>query len=246
MTWHGWSGQKPRNLRELFDFYYECVKPLYALVQTEGSLPQEILFEINAALDHVSRIWIYEEDEAEAVEKAFSHFKRSCLDVFKILTQEAYRQYDELRTIDTGLIDNGEFDRELHRLWLEIKSAATEARQIEGQPDTGNAVPAFDKWQDAAVSCLRLEEEFYHHGGIEWAKRRGKQNAWASRFEGAAGSTALLSGIYYFSSPDRFTLSLVVLAVVLEVIAVGLSPARRAAAIGWMHRVRERVSPRRG
>lgn len=48
----------------------------------------EILFELNAALDHLSRHYTYKESEAEAVAKAYAHMKRACLDVFKITLRE--------------------------------------------------------------------------------------------------------------------------------------------------------------
>ena len=46
---------KPKKFEELFKFYHEYVKLLYSSVQAGGSLPAEVLFELNAALDHVSR-----------------------------------------------------------------------------------------------------------------------------------------------------------------------------------------------
>ena len=50
-----WDGGPPANFGELFKFYHEYVKALCSSVQIEGSLPQELLFELNAALDHISR-----------------------------------------------------------------------------------------------------------------------------------------------------------------------------------------------
>lgn len=227
MNWEQWSGGKPRTLQELFAFYHDFVKPLYGLVQMEGALPQEMLFEVNAALDHLSRIWIYDEPEEQAVEKAFSHFKRSCLDVFKILAHDASRHYHELRETDTSMIDNGDFDRRLHTLWREIKAGATHARRIEGQPD-GDSVPAFDCWQDVAVNCFQLETEFLHHPGIEWAKRRNQADTWSTRLQGAAGSALLIGIVYRIASPERFTWWLIVLAVGLETIAIAVSPGKRS------------------
>jgi hypothetical protein len=107
---------EPKTIEELFRFYNDYVKVLYALVQTENMLPNETLFEINAALDHLSRKWIYQDSEAHVVDKAYGHLKRSCLDIFKLQVAEARVQYEELRKLDTSAIDNGEFDKKLHSL----------------------------------------------------------------------------------------------------------------------------------
>ncbi|MGH8556041.1 MAG: hypothetical protein ACRESZ_00995 [Methylococcales bacterium] len=98
---------KPQTLTQLFEFYHEYVKVLYSYVQTENTLPSETLFELNAALDHISRMWIYSESEEEVVAQAYGHLKRSCLDIFKLKIREIRGQYDELRKIDTSTIDNG-------------------------------------------------------------------------------------------------------------------------------------------
>ena len=161
---------KPTSFAELFAFYHNYVKLLYSYVQTEGALPNETLFELNAALDHVSRHWAFQESEAEAVDRAFGHLKRSCLDVFKLKLKEAARQYDELRRVDTSIIDNGQFERELRKLWQTIKQGATEARRLEGS-DKGPR--AFDLWEPVFVNCMNFERDFYFNSKVSWARRKG-------------------------------------------------------------------------
>lgn len=174
---------EPRTFKELFDFYHNYVKVLYSTVQTENVLPSEVLFELNAALDHVSRHWIYEQDESKVVALAFGHLKRSCLDIFKVAVREARRQYAELRKIDTSVIDNGDFDRELHKLFSEIRVGAIDARRLEGdsRKDLDGPIRAFDRWQPVYEACLRLERDFFHHDKIDWAKKRfWMRFAWTS------------------------------------------------------------------
>src|SRR5690242_4609010 len=101
---------KPKTFPDLFKFYHEYVKLLYSSVQTRNALPVETLFELNAALDHISRHWAYNESEAEVVDKALSHLKRSCLDIFRLKVKEQREQFKELRKVDTSIIDNGDFD----------------------------------------------------------------------------------------------------------------------------------------
>jgi len=182
--------KEPRTFDELFGFYHEYVKLLYSYVQTQNALPAEVLFEVNAALDHISRRWIYGETEEQVVKKAFGHFKRSCLDVFKIAVREARRQYDELRKLDTSAIDNGEYDRKLNVLLAEIQRGATEARRLEGngKKDDEESIKAFDAWQPVFEACLRLEEEFFLHSALDWAKRR-----WWARYWKSALSLSVLS-----------------------------------------------------
>lgn len=167
-----WSGGRPQTFRELFDFYHNYVKLLYAHVQTENRLPTELLFEQNAALDHVARHWIYGEDEKEAVAKAFSHFKRGCLDVFKITFRETLDLAAKLDQIDTSVIDNGQFDQRLHQELVDIKRLAREARQREGQGDKDDKIPAFEYWQPVFIRCLEFEQEFWLNANVEWARRR--------------------------------------------------------------------------
>ena len=167
-----WSGGAPKTLAELFDFYHNYVKILYADICTQNTLPDETLFELNAALDHISRHWAYGETEEAVVKKAYSHLKRSCLDVFKIRVQDARREFDELRKIDTSVLDNGEFDRNLIVLFSKIRSDATEARSREGMLDENEEIPAFDLWGNVHANCTKLHTEFYLHKSIPWAKRR--------------------------------------------------------------------------
>lgn len=176
------STKEPRTIAELFDFYHNYVKVLYSAVQTQNVLPQEVLFEINAAFDHLSRHWTYSESEEDAVRKCYGHLKRSCLDIFKISVREARTQYDELRRIDTSTIDNGEFDKKLLALFAEIRLGATMARNMEGNgsSDLEGSIKAFDAWQPVYANCLRLEDDFYHHSALDWAKRRWWLKYWKS------------------------------------------------------------------
>ncbi|MCK5861177.1 MAG: hypothetical protein KAH38_01740, partial [Candidatus Hydrogenedentes bacterium] len=126
------ASDSTEDLSELFSFYKETVKPLYAVIQVDGSLPSEVLFEINAALDHVSRVFTGDQGADRAIDCARGHLKRSCLDIFKLAVKSAHDQYDELNH-DKGLayLDNGDFQSKMRQSWEEIKSAGIEARKCE-------------------------------------------------------------------------------------------------------------------
>ena len=158
---------------------------MYGLIQTDNELPQELLFEINAAWDHLARISVYRDqncDERREIEKSFSHLKRSCLDVFKLLVKRASEQHHELLRIDTSVIDNGEFDKNLHQFWRQIQLAATSARQVEGIPHDG-PVKSFDQWQEVGRMCLQLQNDFFLHERVPWARRRHEDLRLATKLQ---------------------------------------------------------------
>jgi hypothetical protein len=132
-------------------------------------------FEINAAFDHLSRHWAYGESEEEAVGKSFGHLKRCCLDIFKISVREARCQYDELRKLDTSMIDNGEFDKKLNALFTKISDGAVEARSLEGKGDISDI---FGRWYSVLKDCLRLDQEFFHHPAVDWSKKQWWHKRW--------------------------------------------------------------------
>ncbi len=164
----------PATLEELFGFYNSYVKLLYSAVQADGTLPVEILYEINAAFDHVSRKWVYDEDEEAVVGKAYSHLKRSCLDIFKIKLRDTIDDYKKLCEVDTSILDNGSFDGRMHKFVYELRKKASVARRVEGKcdPDENSAIESFEYWQPVYEDCLEFEKAFFLHSGLPWAKKK--------------------------------------------------------------------------
>lgn len=191
------TNKKPKTIPELVVFYYTFVKPLYASVQTTNTLPIEVLFEINAAFDHLTRHWAYGENEAEVVSKVCSHLKRGCLDIFKIAVKESRRQFDELRLIDTSAIEHGEFDRRLIELWQRIKKSAEHARVCEGDPtkDDSQAVHAFELWLPVWEDCVAFEKDIYGHDKLDWAHKRQSKAVWRERWIGGVLFGGVVGGI---------------------------------------------------
>ena len=164
----------PASFEEVFRFYNDYVKLLYSEAQTDNHLPLEVLFEIHAALDHLSRRYVYGETEEVAAKGAYGHLKRSCLDVFKIRLRQARIQFDELCKIDTSIINNGKFDNDLIRLNSSMRAAATEARRREGDPqsDDFDGAKAFELWEPVYAMAVRLDKEFYNCEHLDWAKKK--------------------------------------------------------------------------
>lgn len=177
--------RKPGTVGELFNFYYEDFKPLYSHLQTLNEPPLEMFFEVNAALDHLSRHWQYDQDETEAVHAAAAHLKRGCFDAFKIVVRETVDHYEELRRVDTSIIDNGEFDRRMLAAIHDIRAGAVEARQAEGDSrDREQWHLAYELWEPVYIKCREFDENFYRNPKVEWARKKHSRRAWWHRLEG--------------------------------------------------------------
>lgn len=40
--------------------------------------------------------------------------------------------------------------------------------------ETDLEVPAFALWLPVFEDCLKLQEDFYHHPAVDWAKKKGR------------------------------------------------------------------------
>jgi hypothetical protein len=167
----------PQTFQEVFDFYSRYVKILYCDVQATNVLPVEVLFELNAAFDHASRHWVYGESEADVVKKIYSHLKRSCLDIFKVRAKQTLDHYDELKKLDTSLLDNGHFETNMRRLIHEIREGTREARRHEGftSNDAEGSVEAFGRWQPVYDLCSQFDAKFYRHSHLDWARKKARK-----------------------------------------------------------------------
>ncbi len=181
------ANKKPRTIQELFQFYYQDVKPLYGHLQSLNEPPEEMFFEINAAFDHLSRHWYYKDSEATVVNSAAAHLKRACFDAFKILVRETVDHYDEVRRIDTSIIDNGDFDRDMRKLIADIRAASITARQAEGDSRDEDAWhKAYELWEPVYVKCAQFDKHYYLNPKVEWARKKGRWKTWRYRLEGVA------------------------------------------------------------
>lgn len=163
----------PSTEADLYRFYREVVKRLYSVTQSENALPAEVLFEIHAAFEHLSRIYVLNADREYEVRKAYAHLKRSCLDIYKIYFRDTLDMLDELRLVDTSVIDNGQFDFDLKSLLGRTRKLAADARASEGDKngEEEGKVLAFDLWQEVAINCNTLREQYYYSPNVCWAKR---------------------------------------------------------------------------
>ena len=173
---------KPKTVAELFRFYYKAVKPVYAHVESLNQPPIEMLFEINAAFDHLSRHWQYGDSEEEAVSKAAAHLKRCTFDAFKIILRETRDQFEELGRVDVAIINNGDFKQGMIECWGKIRELSTEARSKEGDSrDEHRWDEPFELWRKVYTLCVEFEQDFYRNPAVQWAKTTQRKRAWKSR-----------------------------------------------------------------
>jgi hypothetical protein len=198
------SNGTPLTFQQLTELYYARYKPLYNQVQSFNEMPIELVFEVAAAWDHVSRCWKYGESEASCADKASRHMKRAILDAFKLIMKARVDDYDELRRIDTSLINNGDYDRDLRALMSEIQHDAVAARTAEGDtslPDSWER--AFDSWDRVHAKCERFHREFYLNANVEWAKRKTQEFTTKRRLEGywinIAATVTVTSAVWLFA-----------------------------------------------
>lgn len=164
---------QPKTWADLFDFYYKYVKPLYSAVSAENDLPLEVLFELNASLDHVARHWNPNANipEHQCVKEAYGHMKRACFDIFKIFLRNAIDDFEKLQKVDTSLIDNGEFNKNLFALISRIKKNATIARENE----CFDIDQAFNGWLTVWEDCKTFNDNFFLNEHVEWAIAKNRR-----------------------------------------------------------------------
>lgn len=173
---------KPIDFQEVFCFYNDKFKPLYSEVEAGGRLSQEMMFEVIAAFDHMSRHWVYGETEQAVVDRVCGHLKRGCFDGFKLIAARIADQYTELKKVDTSLIDNGEFDKDFKAAWFEIRDGTKQARLAEGD-SIEDWHRAFDIWEPVYEKCTDFEQKFFRSPKIEWAKTKTRLRKWRDRWE---------------------------------------------------------------
>ena len=179
------SDEYPQTFASLVGLYYDRYKLLYSRIQTFNKMPVELVFEVAAAWDHLSRHWRFGELESSCVDKASHHIKRAVFDAYKLLLKQTVDEYDELKRLDTSLIDNGKFDEQLRRLMSEIRADSVAARTSEG--DTAGADgwnKAFSLWGAVYQKMERFHGNFYLNPNIDWASRKTAEFTGKRRWEG--------------------------------------------------------------
>jgi hypothetical protein len=124
---------------ELYKFHEETFKPIYAdLIAILGSKPEQIAFELEAALSHIAVAKTNDELYEKNIEKAYGHLQRASLDAVKIMWLE-YRQRAEKIILDPDMraFASKASESELITKFQKAEQTARSARKKELN-NTGN------------------------------------------------------------------------------------------------------------
>jgi hypothetical protein len=168
------------NIKEVFEFYEEYVKPIYSEIEAKrNNIPVELLFETYAAFDHIKRFYLNAEDENEALSKAIGHLKRGILDAFKLKLKYFNQDIEEFNKYSNSveLIDNGKFISDFIKEKNEIFALAKDARLTESIKSKENA---FEIWFQVSVKIDKFEHKYLNQlDKIDWANK--KQFQWINK-----------------------------------------------------------------
>ncbi|HPO15961.1 MAG TPA: hypothetical protein PLI09_21160 [Candidatus Hydrogenedentes bacterium] len=165
---------------QLFVDYQRKFKPLLAEVEAQQQcLPAEILNEIRAIFDHLSRCYdpVNKDDEEKVfsnLEKARNHLKRAILDCYKTsilyLHDEIERFMESINTIDMTVVNNGKFYERL----LELRHHAKQAYYVAKMHESVELEHVdFDSFQSALARYHETADHIRENlNAIEWAKQR--------------------------------------------------------------------------
>ncbi|MHB8281051.1 MAG: hypothetical protein ACYDIA_25955 [Candidatus Humimicrobiaceae bacterium] len=131
----------PDLIKDLYQDYNNCVRPLIVLVETQtNKFPIGLLNEIRAFNDHISRAFLDDlsddnkKDELKAAER---HLYRTKYDCYKVLIlneedniQKFLNQYINIKIADVG---SGRFYLKFKNILINAKQLAREGKQLESK-----------------------------------------------------------------------------------------------------------------
>lgn len=180
------TAEQNNKLVEMYDIYNTIIKPLIADIEASyNSIPQELLNEIRAYNDHLSRIFSKSSNDEiidTQLSKAFSHIKRLVYDCYKYLIVYTKHYIDtqekKLKHIDLTVIDNGRFHTEYMDLEKDAHTKEIEAKKVETKNESvGNFEDNVLNYQKAYEAYVKLEDFLYvNTQKINWAKRKFYKN----------------------------------------------------------------------
>ena len=161
------------NIKEIFEFYEQYVKPIYSEIEAKrNNIPVELLFETYAAFDHLKRFYIDNEEESIATLKAISHLKRGILDAFKLKLKYFNQDLEDFIKYQDSLelVDNGNFLSGFLKDKNNIFKLGKEARLVESKVSKKEA---FEKWFEVSLNIDSFEEKYFNQlEKVEWAKKK--------------------------------------------------------------------------
>lgn len=165
------------KIEVLYETYNYEVKPLLALVEaTYEAFPVQVLNEIRAFNDHLSRCYVSSLDSdsiEKEMDKARSHLKRIRFDCFKFLNvflhDKARRFEKQTKNTNLSVINNGEFFIQFNKLNKGATLAVRDAKRLE-HIDSDRAFEKFEEAYNLYSDLENLIDEHRHL--INWARLR--------------------------------------------------------------------------
>ena len=140
------------NEKELYQYHEDIFKPIYAdMVATIGSKPEQIAFELEAALSHIAVAHTKPDIFDINIAKAYGHLQRAALDAAKIMWIE-YRERAEKIILNPDLraFAANASENELISMFQEAETKAREARKHELESTGNNPSSSIEKYYEAA------------------------------------------------------------------------------------------------
>ncbi len=148
----------PLSEQELYEYHEETFKPIYAdLVAVIGTKPEQIVFELEAALSHIAVAKTNTDLYEENIQKAYGHLQRASLDAAKIMWLE-YMQKAEKITLDPDLrkFATNASEKELLTKYQNAEELARRARKKEVQNTGKSPSEAIELYYEAALSFSEI------------------------------------------------------------------------------------------
>ena len=119
--------------QDLYQYHEEVFKPIYAdLIAVIGTKPEQIVFELEAALSHIAVAKTDNSVYQENIDKAHGHLQRAALDAAKIMWLE-YRERAEKITMDSDIrkFASNSSEQEILQQFQDAEELAIQARKKE-------------------------------------------------------------------------------------------------------------------
>ncbi len=138
--------------QELYEYHEKVFKPVYAdLIAILGNKPEQIAFELEAALSHIAIAKTNNELYEKNIERAHGHLQRASLDAVKIMWLE-YRERAEKIILDRDLrtFASNTSESELISKFQHAEDVARNARRQELNNTGNNSSVSVPSYYEAA------------------------------------------------------------------------------------------------
>ena len=142
----------------LYQYHEEIFKPIYAdLIAVIGTKPEQIVFELEAALSHIAVAKTDNNVYQENINKAHGHLQRAALDAAKIMWLE-YRERAQRITLDSDIrkFASNSSEQDILKQFQDAEELAIQARKKEVANTGKNPSEAIELYYEAAQAFSKV------------------------------------------------------------------------------------------